>query len=108
MSFNDDLINTVLKDLKRYAKTKFKEKAPQLLEYIDTFLIENADVIERWQSMTTEGKLTRDKFSWLLKSRRDTLELKFLELGGYYTVTVEKTRDDLIKLIIKAALSLIL
>ncbi len=48
MSFNDDLINTVLKDLKRYAKTKFKEKAPQLLEYIDTFLIENADVIERW------------------------------------------------------------
>jgi hypothetical protein len=107
MSFIDDLIKVVLKDLKDYAKANFKKKAPELVEYMNTFLLNNTVDIERWEQLVKEGKLTGEEFSWMLKSRRDSLELKFLELGGYYLVNIEQTRDDLIKLIIKSALSLI-
>ncbi len=108
MSFIDDLIKAVLKDLKGYAKSNFKKKAPELIKYMNTFLLDNTVDIERWEQLVKEGKLTSEEFSWLLKSRRDSLELKFLELAGYYLVEIEKARDDLIQLIIKSALSLIL
>jgi len=108
MSFNDDLIKAVLKEIKRYAKAKFKEKAPELINYINTFLLNNTVDIDRWEQLVKEGKLTNEEFSWLLKSRRDSLELKFLEMGGFYLVNVEQTRNELIELIIKSALSLIL
>jgi hypothetical protein len=108
MSFINDLIKAVLKDLKGYAKAKFKKDAPELYDYINTFLLNNVEDIKRWKNLVTKGKLTHEEFSWLLKSRKDTLELKFLELAGYYLVEIEKARDELIELIIKSALSLIL
>jgi len=108
MTFIDDLIKAVLKDLKGYAKAKFEKKAPELVAYMNTFLIKNTVDIERWEQLVKEGKLTGEEFSWLLKSRKDLLELKFLELAGYYLVEIEKARDELIEMIIKSALSLIL
>ena len=108
MSFNDDLIKAILKELKRYAKAKFKEKAPELIDYMNTFLLNNTVDFARWEQLVKEGKLTREEFYWLLKSRRDSLELKFLEMGGFYLVNVEQTRDELIQLIIKAAMKLVL
>ena len=108
MSFVNKLIKAVLEDLKNYAKAKFKKEAPELYDYINTFLLKNAVDIERWRKLVKQGKLKSEEFSWLLKSRRDFLELKFLELAGYYLVNAEKARDELMEMIIKSALSLIL
>ena len=108
MSFVKKLIKAVLEELKNYAQAIFKKEAPELIEYMNTFLLENAEDIDRWRKLVKKGKLTEEEFSWLLKSRRDLLELKFLELAGYYLVNLEQTRNELIELITKSALALIL
>lgn len=108
MSFIKDLIKTIEQELKNLVKTKVEARALELRQYIETFLKENVADMERWGKLVTEGSLTRDEFSWLVKSKRDLLELEFLKLAGYSLVEAEQTRDEVLQLVIKAALSLIL
>ena len=108
MSFIQDLIKTVEQELKNLVKTKSKARALELQQYVETFLNENVVDMERWLSLVREGSLTSDEFSWLVRSKKDLLELEFLELAGYTLVEAEQTRSDVLQLVIKAALSLIL
>jgi hypothetical protein len=107
MSVTNDLIKKLVKELKKYAKSMFDTDVPELYEYIKSFVTQNTSDIERWLSLVTEGKLTRDDFYWLMKGKRDLLELEFLRLGGYILVDAEIARNEVIRIITKSALSLI-
>lgn len=60
------------------------------------FAIQRKEVLEHRASLLAEGKLTKDEFSWLLRSDKNLLEMKAIKNRGLAVVQMNKLQDAII------------
>jgi hypothetical protein len=98
----------LLVNIESFATENWKELKDDVVEDSKQFLKETKDDFQRWISLLSEGKLTSDDLSWLIKGKRDLAELLFLKAKGLAKPDLDKFFHGLTETIISTALKLII
>lgn len=56
--------------------------------------------LERWSKQLAEGKITADKFKWLINSKKALAEMELLKQKGLAIVKINKFKSGLLNLVI--------
>ncbi len=99
----DVFIEQVKEGAKALALKLFEEYKAVAIEESETFLAETKADIERWAKLLVTGALTREDFAWLVKGKKDLLDLHALKQAGLARVRISRFRNGLIKLIVDKA-----
>jgi len=62
----------------------------------EAFLDKTRADLERWVRMLQSGQLTRDEFEWLLKAKRDLVEMEALKRTGLSKAALDDFSNDLL------------
>lgn len=101
-------IEQLLKELKdnlvQLLGEKYSEFKPEIQKDITQFLNASREKLQRWTMLLTDGSLTPDEFSWLMKSQQDLLALKALQGAGLSKIRLNNIKKSIIDTIIKTVL----
>ena len=108
MSFLDDFFNEIKDEMTALARESLEGFLEEIQKETRLFLKQSAKDLQRWMDLVKSKGLTDRDFVWLLKSKKDLMELAALKKAGLSLVKIEETRNKLLGIIAKAALSLAL
>lgn len=105
---------TKFDDFLLQVKTGAKDLARELfMEYRDTAVKESENFfaaaradLERWTKLLITGDLTREDFEWLVKGKKDLLDLYALKQAGLARVRIDRFRNGVIKLVVDKAMAI--
>jgi hypothetical protein len=95
-----DQVKTGTRDLALELFTEYQETAIKESEAF--FAAAKAD-LERWAKLLVAGELTREDFEWLVKGKKDLLDLHALKQAGLARVRIDKFRNGVLRLVIDKA-----
>ena len=101
---NKDVIDKIIFDLGQYARDKFPEYAEGFVKDIKKFLEKEGSTIERWVNGIKDKVLKKEEFFYLLKGKKDVLELEILKQTGIAVLTAERMKNDILGLLSNAAM----
>ena len=104
--------NEFLKKLKNgiidLAKDTLSDFKDQAIKDADLFINDTKNDLKRWTKLLSKGELTKDEFTFLVKSKKDLVELHTLTQAGITLITIQKFRDAVIDLVINTAVDVFL
>src|SRR3974377_634944 len=59
--------------------------------------------LQRWTELFALGKLTKDEFDWLVRSKKDLAELVALKQAGLAQVALDRFLNGLINVVVTSA-----
>lgn len=98
----DTFVEALRKDLSNLALDFGEELKDDLIEAGSEFAGNTRDDLERWAGQLAEGKLSKEDFKYLLKSRKDLTELEALKQKGLTQVRIDELKDAVVDTIIGA------
>jgi hypothetical protein len=98
----------LFKNVESFAADNWEELKVEVVEDSKKFLTDTKDDFQRWISLLSEGKLTSDDLSWLIKGKRDLAELLFLKAKGLAKPDLDKFFHGLTETVLSTALKLII
>lgn len=107
MSFKDDFIKKIVFIITELAREKLGGRLNEAKDDAREFLDKAKTDIIRWFELLQSDGLTREEFIWLVKSKKDLLEMTALKQTGLSLVEVEEFRDSILYSIIKVAFGLV-
>ena len=108
MSFLDDFYNEIKDEMTALARANLEGFLEDIKKDTRLFLKKSGKDLQRWMNLVKTNGLTDRDFVWLLKSKKDLMELAALKKAGLSLVKIEETRNKLLGIIARAALSLLL
>ena len=100
----NDFITIVKNDLLDFAKENFDEYKDELLKDGDAFLEKAKSDIERWTEGLTSGALSPADFEFLLKGKKDLVQMEALKQLGLSKIRITKITNGIIDVIAGSAI----
>lgn len=104
MSAFDDFIEDVLDGTKQLAVGVLKDLALEIRDDTKDFLKKSRERLEKWTGMLAEGALDEEEFAFLVEAQKDLLKMKLITKAGISAAQIRRLRDDIISLVIRAAI----
>ncbi len=106
MSFIDDFYNEIKEEITGVVRLNLEGFLEDITKETRLFLEESGEDLRRWLSLVKSKGLTDRDFVWLLKSKKDLMELASLKKAGLSLVKIEDTRNKILGIIARGALSI--
>ena len=104
----DKFLKTLKKCIVDLAKNTLSDFKDQAIDDASSFLTDTKDDLNRWTKLLARGQLTKDEFTFLMKSKKDLFELHALTQSGVALITIQKFRDAVIDLVVNTAVDVFL
>jgi len=99
----DDFLKQVKTGAVDLAMKLFKEYQDTAIKESETFIATTTADLERWAKLLITGDLTREEFEWLVKGKKNLLDLHALKQAGLARVRIDRFRNGVLKLIVDKA-----
>jgi hypothetical protein len=103
MSDFDTFVALVEEGTKDLAKNTLRGYSEEALQDAKFFLETHKEDARRWTKLLASQDLTQEDFEWLVLSRREVAELKFLKDTGLSMVRMDRFKSALMNLVIDTA-----
>jgi hypothetical protein len=107
MSFTDDFIDRIVYIITELAREKLGGCLSEAQSDAREFLEKTKTDINRWFELLQSNGLSNEEFIWLVKSKKDLLEMAALKQSGISLVELEEFRDNFLYSLIRVAFSLV-
>jgi len=107
MSFIDEYIEKIMYVIGEEAREKFGGRLDETKKDTREFLEKTKTDITRWFGLLQSDSLNKEDFIWLVKSKKDLLEMTALKQSGLSLVDVEEFKDSILYSLIKVAFGLV-
>jgi hypothetical protein len=107
MSFIDDFMEKIMFIIGQEAREKFGGRIIEANNDAAKFIEKTKTDINRWFELLQSSDLNKEEFIWLVKSKKDLLEMNALKQSGLSLVEVEEFRDSILYSLIKVAFGVV-
>jgi hypothetical protein len=103
----ENLVNEVMNEITALAREKLGGLVNEAKEDARSFLKGTEEDFKRWFTLLKDGKLTRDDFIWLSKSKKDLIEMFALKQAGLSQVKMQQFANNLLDILLGSAFKLL-
>lgn len=107
MSKFDDFLHEVKTGAREIAQREAAELLDAATKDAQAFLNAVEEDLRRWTQQLASGQLSMDDFKSLVKGEKDLAQMVALKEAGLAVIRIDRIRDALIDLVIKAASKMI-
>jgi len=104
MTLFEDFLQILSEDLKTLAEEYGRDYSRVLLKAGTDFARETRTDLERWARLLASGQLTEADFKWLLKGKKDLMEMELLKQEGLSMAHKDRLQQALINTIAGAVI----
>jgi len=106
LNFNDFSKN-IKRGVTVLAKDTFNGFTSEAIQDSKTFLKGIEGDIKEWSKLCLDGKLSREELEWLLKGKKDLMELLALKGAGLALIKLDRFKVGLRNLVVDSLFSLL-
>jgi hypothetical protein len=104
--------NTFIAELKKnlfeFAGDSFKKYSSQLLQDGTDFAVKLEEDLKRWAEEYSIHEMTKEEFEFLVKSKKDLLEMETLKQEGLARTDLNKLRNGIVEILTGTAIKFLL
>jgi hypothetical protein len=100
--------SAVLVGVRYLAEGTLKDCVDEALQDSKQFLDRTKQDLERWTGLLAKGDLNKEEFQFLVRGRADLAEMHLLTQAGLSQARLERFRSGLVKLVVDAAIDVLL
>jgi len=104
----NEFLTVLAANIKQFALENWKEQAEAVMADGTSFVNKLKADLARWTEELASGKLTKDDFEWLIKSKKDVAEMEALKQAGLAQARLARCRKGLVDIVVKTAFKMLI
>lgn len=104
----NDIFQGLKSAIESYAKKEVNDYWKEAVGDAGEFLDKTKDQLERWTKRLSNGELSTDDFTWLVKGKKDLAEMKLLKQAGLTLIRVDQFKAGLLDVIVNTVVGKVL